>query len=131
MMYNKAPGLYARMDKLNGCPPKLCKDCKFFMPPPPAPADKFEKLKMPVNAGEPLSMGKCSKFGEVNLIDGVIAYPYAASVRPSFCQGTGWEPIILEETASWSTVIKPSGPFCVLPVCETSENTQSIIFYKD
>ncbi len=51
--------------------PKLCKTCKHFIPPP----------------HKDLKFGRCSLFGEINLIDGEVSYPFASNVRSGRCRG--------------------------------------------
>lgn len=57
--------------------PKICKDCKHFISPPPNYQKRF---------------GLCKKGGTIDLIDGSIVYEYASSMRADKCRGTLWEP---------------------------------------
>lgn len=59
---------------------KLCKNCKYYILPPP-PHEKNKKL------------GKCGLFGTVNIIDGEIDYKYASDVRPALCDGKYFEEV--------------------------------------
>lgn len=56
----------------------LCKDCKFFQ----TPAEK----------GVQLRYGLCTKYGEMNLVDGIVDYDFAIHARPHKCKGTDFEP---------------------------------------
>lgn len=56
--------------------PKICKDCKHFIPP---------------KSGTVLKMGSCSRLGELCLIDGNIEYKNVGYVREHFCKEKWFE----------------------------------------
>lgn len=58
--------------------PKLCKDCKHFIVPPP----HIE-----------LRAGLCKKGGMIDLVDGNVTYNYASTIRAHKCKGALWERI--------------------------------------
>lgn len=80
-MFKSSPGLYVRIDTLNGAAPKLCRNCVHFVPP------KAEAKVTP-----DLKLGKCKYFAEIQLIDGEVGLPFAAVARIHMCKGDMWSP---------------------------------------
>lgn len=86
-MLSRSSGLYVRLDKLQGCPPKICINCKHYIPPKPCSSpDK--------------NLGLCKYFGEVHLVTGEISYPFASAARDALCKGDMYTdtPIINKST---------------------------------
>lgn len=105
-MLSQNSGLYVRLDKVPaGTTPKLCKNCKYFQvnPKPHTIVSKPQdstKTKTTIvkelmfdhhchdeEIKRSVKMGLCKYFGDMNLVDGEITYPFASAVRSTLCKG--------------------------------------------